>query len=585
MKNLLLILVLSLFSIQSFAGSCPDGSEPVKSVSDDGSYFVYNCGGSNEQSSSSTNSNIKPLAGIDIENDPNLDFFKLLENPVQIRQFLHGVDGRIADFNNDGLADVIYIGIMSMSINGIPFCTYQACSYQQIDDANKPLPALYLSDTDGKLHYSPELFIDNRPNKGMSLGRRLLIADFNNDKLLDIYINDTSVSGPKKHGYRDSYYLSQPNGTWLESSNTHLSHDNFKVYDHGGATGDIDNDGDMDIVLTELNPQLNSGFWCLMNDGSGFLKKRKCGGSNASSLELSDIDNDGDLDAIVGGMNRNLFTGVVWNDGRGNFITYNATPLKQYKDTYEGVPEVSASDLDNDGDMDIVYSRVARQIIDSKSGYKGSAIQFIENLGNKNFKEYEVIPLVEGSTGWIKNILFRDLDEDGDIDVYLNSMDQITNGSVFINNGNFNFSLIMPPEAYELYGKLGQDGVIRSKGYIEEKVKPTAKPKKIQEEELSPYQQSQIKLLNDQRRLQVCDRAFREFFGDYYNRTNKDTYFFVSLDSNKKNCYYEWSGNERTAFDLCEQNTKANGKCTIYAIGNTAVWGNPQLYKELTRKK
>ena len=55
MKNLLLILALSLFSVQSFAGSCPDGSEPVKSISADGTYFVYNCGGGNEQSSSSTN--------------------------------------------------------------------------------------------------------------------------------------------------------------------------------------------------------------------------------------------------------------------------------------------------------------------------------------------------------------------------------------------------------------------------------------------------------------------------------------------------------------------------------------------------
>ena len=43
MKNLLLLIVLSLFSIQSFAGSCPDGSEPVKSISADGTYFVYNC--------------------------------------------------------------------------------------------------------------------------------------------------------------------------------------------------------------------------------------------------------------------------------------------------------------------------------------------------------------------------------------------------------------------------------------------------------------------------------------------------------------------------------------------------------------
>ena len=99
------------------------------------------------------------------------------------------------------------------------------------------------------------------------------------------------------------------------------------------------------------------------------------------------------------------------------------------------------------------------------------------------------------------------------------------------------------------------------------------------------FYKSQIKLLNDQRKVQVCDAVFKEFFGDYYNRTNKDTYFFVSLDSNKKNCHYEWSGNERTAFDQCEQNTKANGKCTIYAIGDTAVWGNPGLYKELTGKK
>jgi hypothetical protein len=43
MKKLLLILVLSIFSIQSYAGSCPDGSEPVKSISDDGTYFVFNC--------------------------------------------------------------------------------------------------------------------------------------------------------------------------------------------------------------------------------------------------------------------------------------------------------------------------------------------------------------------------------------------------------------------------------------------------------------------------------------------------------------------------------------------------------------
>ena len=43
MKKLLLLLALTLLSAQSFAASCPDGSEPIKSISDDGTYFIFNC--------------------------------------------------------------------------------------------------------------------------------------------------------------------------------------------------------------------------------------------------------------------------------------------------------------------------------------------------------------------------------------------------------------------------------------------------------------------------------------------------------------------------------------------------------------
>ena len=98
--------------------------------------------------------------------------------------------------------------------------------------------ALFLGDAKGKLTYAPELLIDKREDSGMSLGRQLLVADYNNDGILDFYIADTAVG--THNGFRDSYFLSQPNGTWLESSKTHLSHSNFVVFDHGGATGDID---------------------------------------------------------------------------------------------------------------------------------------------------------------------------------------------------------------------------------------------------------------------------------------------------------------------------------------------------------
>ena len=84
MNKLFLLLILSFFSAQSIAGSCPDGSEPVKSVSADGTYFVYNCDGSNTANSSASSQKVvKALAGIDIENDPNIDFFKPPREPIQ----------------------------------------------------------------------------------------------------------------------------------------------------------------------------------------------------------------------------------------------------------------------------------------------------------------------------------------------------------------------------------------------------------------------------------------------------------------------------------------------------------------------
>ena len=463
-----IFFVFFLFSIQAFASSCPDGSEPIKSVSDDGTYYVFSCDGNNEQASSSntdsssansanSNSNIKALAGIEIENDPNIDFFKPPQKPYPIgKLYWFGMMWQMADFNKDGYSDVLYIGTMNPNnvemtgedTGGI--CGGEVCK------GNKPLPSLYLGDAKHNLTYAPELLFDNREDSGMSSGRQLLVADYNNDSILDFYVADHGVG--THNGVRDSYFLSQPNGTWVESSETHLSHSNFVVFDHGGATGDIDNDGDMDVVITEL-AQMKRGtaFWCLINDGAGYLKKRACGGTGASGLELADLDNDGDLDALVGASefdnyNRN-FTGIVWNDGNGNFPKYNTTSLPQHKKRWGHIPEASAADLDADGDLDIVYSRVGYL-------YVGTAIQIIENLGNKKFKDHGIIPLVEAPADYtpthegnewndfIQMIKFRDLDKDGDIDLYLSSsQSQKTNGMVLLNVGGFDFKLVLPDDA------------------------------------------------------------------------------------------------------------------------------------------
>ena len=453
MKKLFLLLILSFFSAQSFAGSCPDGSQPVKSVSADGTYYVYNCGGGNEQTSSSTaNSKAKAVAGIDIENDPNIDFFKPPQKPYPtVYLYWFGRMWKMADFNNDGYSDVLYIGAMNPNnVNSIGEDTGGICGGGECK-GDKPLPSLFLGDAKHKLTYAPELIIDNREDSGMSLGRQLLVADYNNDNILDFYVADHGLG--THNGVRDSYFLSQPNGTWLESSKTHLSHSNFVVFDHGGATGDIDNDGDMDVVITDTNWKTGTALWCLINDGTGYLNKRKCGGIFSFALELADMDGDGYLDVLLGAHEHEQsidFTGIVWNDGRGNFNKHNNTRLPQHKKKWGTVPEVSVADLDNDGDLDIVYSRAGVL-------YVGTAIQIIENLGHKKFKDHGIFPLVEAPDDYIpthegnewndfiEDIRFRDLDKDGDIDLYLSSsMSRKTDGMVLLNQGDFAFELLLP---------------------------------------------------------------------------------------------------------------------------------------------
>ena len=56
---LTLFLCIGLFEA-SIAGSCPDGSDPIKSISEDGTYFVFNCGAA-KNSAFQTNDETTPI--------------------------------------------------------------------------------------------------------------------------------------------------------------------------------------------------------------------------------------------------------------------------------------------------------------------------------------------------------------------------------------------------------------------------------------------------------------------------------------------------------------------------------------------
>ena len=158
MKKLLLLLTLSFFSIQANAGSCPDGSEPVKSISDDGTYFVYKCGGSAPSSSetskkTTTSVKVKPIElEASLKSVGEFDLKKLGENKNQ-NLYAFSVHGETFDINQDGHDDLIIpIALMNSKHRNVPnefskpallFWDDSLKKYKVDKEVQKALPLLY----------------------------------------------------------------------------------------------------------------------------------------------------------------------------------------------------------------------------------------------------------------------------------------------------------------------------------------------------------------------------------------------------------------------------------------------------------
>ena len=86
------------------------------------------------------------------------------------------------------------------------------------------------------------------------------------------------------------------------------------------SLGDLDGDGDMDIVVA------NGRHWSeqnrvFFNDGKGFFRRSISLGTERNTTYVTlvvDIDNDGDLDVLVG--NDRIRNQVFINDGSGNLV-------------------------------------------------------------------------------------------------------------------------------------------------------------------------------------------------------------------------------------------------------------------------
>lgn len=193
-------------------------------------------------------------------------------------------------------------------------------------------------------------------------------------------------------------------------NNTSLNHPvTGSVYD----LYDLDNDGDLDMISFE-NHHLYTGskdqvIW-FENIGGRYPNHPKL---IIDSLEWilkvkgADLDNDGDGDVLVySHMNQELLWGQ--NDGFGMFTFYLITT------TTSAIEQIETSDLDNDNDLDIVYS------------LNGTAIFSIENLSSGVFGSNTLV----GSGA--ENFRIRDVDNDNDDDIVC----CINTAGYYQNNGN-----------------------------------------------------------------------------------------------------------------------------------------------------
>jgi len=168
------------------------------------------------------------------------------------------------------------------------------------------------------------------------------IGDIDGDGDLDIVV----ANGRHWPGQNEIYCNDLANGGTGSFGKPHnLGTEKSTTYTT--ALGDLDGDGDLDVVVgNDRQPS-----HVMINDGLGhFVRGQNVGKiSNTRSVTLADLDGEHGLDIIL--INRNEANLICFNDGRGGF-TRQAT----FGEAGHATINVVAADFDGDGDLDIAVA-------------------------------------------------------------------------------------------------------------------------------------------------------------------------------------------------------------------------------------
>ena len=222
-------------------------------------------------------------------------------------------------------------------------------------------------------------FVDAMAKAGMTLqtpysvyGVRWL--DYNNDGHQDLYVSNY-------HLYPNQLWENQGDGTFKEVAEKRgVAFDAIPPsgssalnggHSYGMDFGDMDNDGDMDLWITNLShprtrPWSDPSVFAVNKGAAGgyaFEDKTTAAGfiydEGDVNVAFADFDNDMDLDLAVATLYTGHFSKVYRNDGKGKFtdVTYEVGGA-----VHDAV-SVAWADVDSDGDLDLF---IAGRASDSK---------------------------------------------------------------------------------------------------------------------------------------------------------------------------------------------------------------------------
>ncbi len=267
------------------------------------------------------------------------------------------------DYDADGDLDLYVVNYVQFDTNANPECTRQGVrTYCTPEALSGTVDTLYRNNGDGT-------FTDVTEKAGIaaSLGKGLgvVCGDIDNDGDVDIFVaNDTTPN---------FLYRNNGDGTFTEDAlfaGVALSEEGRAYSGMGANLGDFDNDGYLDIVITNFQDQVNNlyrnaqnGFFNDVSFATGIGEKSLP--YLAWGVDFVDFNNDGWLDVFVA--NGHLDDNIADIDPVGTYPQPNQLFWNTRGVTFEVAevavpPKVSRGaafgDIDNDGDVDIVVANL-----------------------------------------------------------------------------------------------------------------------------------------------------------------------------------------------------------------------------------